>query len=168
MRSIFKWTSCFSGLALQSFLHPCHQSQAKVRKIQKFFKEHEVSCVILTLSPPSFFWALTPASQSSLPDQEYPSVPGAAHGRLLLSFHHSISCLIQRPRLFRQGIYRGLPSGRCCQFHCGQRTLAPVHKATTHTSSCCISHPRIKQLLHQANTSTYSTIFSTFHALCYL
>lgn len=56
---------------------------------------------------PFLLLALTPASHRSLPGQEYPSVPRAAQGQLLLSFHHSVSCLIQRPRLFRQGINRG-------------------------------------------------------------
>lgn len=114
-------------------------------------------CCSSPQSPPfPFFLALTPLS---LPDLEYPSVPGAARGRLLLSFHHSVSWLIRRARLFRKGIYQGLPQwtplpGRLRS----SKTLAPVREAATHRSSRRFSHPR--------KTPTHST-FPSPHPLCF-
>lgn len=61
---------------------------------------------------------LTRGCLLAAPGTGLPSVPGAANEWPLLSFHHSVSQLIRRPRLFSGGIFRALPGGSWCQQHC--------------------------------------------------
>lgn len=88
------------------------------------FQDHKGCCVIPTQSPlPCFFLllfgALNPSISYQSPAPGAPSVPGAAKGRLLLSFHHCVSLLIPWPRLFRVSVCRGFPTQQPSQFHCG-------------------------------------------------